>query len=406
MIATREVIHVSDVMASEAFAERDPPTVAAVELGGVRTLLVVPMLKDNVLIGALTLARQEVQPFSGRQIALVQNFASQAVIAIENARLLKGLRHSLEQQTATTDVLKVVSGSSGELQAVFDAILKNATTLCQASLGTMALYEEGGFRHVKLHGAPPAYVEAVRQTPLLFPKPGAPLDLVAKTKEYVHVPDYLQHPPEIQGRLAKLAGARTLLIVPMLKGQILVGVIGVYRHEVRPFSEDQIALMQNFATQAVIAIENARLLNELRQRTTDLTERTADLTEALERQTATSEVLQVISSSPGGLARYSTPCWKKPFVSATQSSEVSFAGRTKPRTSLPRIMPRLPSPRHAAIHKTLPIRKLLLVAWSRPELWFMSPMQRRSRATSNYAIRQPSQQWNLEANGQPRMSLC
>jgi GAF domain-containing protein len=287
MIATGEVIHLPDVIASEAFAERDPPTVAAVELGGVRTLLVVPMLKDNVLIGALTLARQEVQPFSGRQIALVQNFASQGVIAIENARLLKGLRQLLEQQTATSDVLKVVSGSSGELQAVFDAIIENATRLCQASLGTMAVYEEGGFRHVKLHGAPPAYMEAVRQTPLLLPKPGAPLDRVAKTKQYVHIPDYLQYPPEIQGRLAKMAGARTLLIVPMLKDQTLIGIIGVYRQEVRPFSEDQIALMQNFATQAVVAIENARLLNELRQ--------------SLDQQKATSEVLQVISSFPGDL---------------------------------------------------------------------------------------------------------
>ena len=280
---TKQVCHTAD-NAAEASPGR------ATTLGGARSTVCVPMLKDDALIGTITIYRQEVRPFTEKQVALLMNFAAQAVIAIENTRLLNELRQSLEQQTATADVLRIISSSSGELQPVFDTMVENATRICQASLGTMALYEDGGFRHVKLHGAPPAYVDAISQERLLYPKPGSPLDRVAKTKQFIHVPDYLQFPPEIQGGLAKFSGARTLLIVPMLKEQILVGIFGIYRQEVRPFTEDQIALMQNFAAQAVIAIDNARLLNELQQRTAEveklnrnLEQRVADQVGEIER---------------------------------------------------------------------------------------------------------------------------
>ena len=269
-IRSKRTVQVADLATTKPYIERHPLTVEAVELAGIRTGVVVPMLKDDDLVGVIAIHRREVHPFTDKQIAFVENFAAQAVIAIENARLLNELKQSLEQQTATAEVLKVIGSSSGELQPVFDAMLENATRICQASLGTLALYEEGGFLHVKLHGTPPEFDEAISRERLLFPKPSTPLDRVAKTKQLVHIPDYLQLPPEHQGNLARFAGARTMLIVPMLKDQLLVGVIGIYRQEVRPFTDDQIALMQNFAAQAVVAIDNTRLLNELRERTSEL----------------------------------------------------------------------------------------------------------------------------------------
>ena len=320
-VATKAAVHVADLAAERPYIEeRDPGYVAAVELGGVRTFLAVPMLKESELIGLFTVYRQEVRPFSDKQVALVTNFAAQAVIAIENARLLNELRQrttdlseALEQQTATSEVLKVISGSPSDLRPVFEAMLDNATRICQASLGTMALYENGGFRHVALHGAPAAYEELRAREPVIIPKAAQGLGRLASTKQVIHIADSLSEPPEARGGLTQLAAARTLLIVPMLKEQELVGSFGIYRQEVRPFTDKQIALVQNFAAQAVIAIENARLLNELRQRTTDLSE-------ALEQQTATSEVLQVISSSPGEL----DPVFAAMLASATHICEAKF----------------------------------------------------------------------------------
>ena len=248
------------------------------------------MLKENELIGLVAVARQEVRPFTDKQIELVKNFAAQAVIAIENTRLLNELREALEQQTATSAVLGIISSSPGELDPVFKAILENAARICQAQFGTLNIYDGTTFRSVALHNPPPEF--AMRLGEVIRPHPESGLGYVARTKQIAHIDDIRTRQPYLEGDkavvgLADLAGARTLLIVPMLKEGMLIGTIAIYRQEVRPFTDKQIALLQNFAAQAVIAIDNTRLLNELR--------------ESLEQQTATSEVLQVISSSPGDL---------------------------------------------------------------------------------------------------------
>ena len=304
MAATKQVLHVPDAAALPAYIERDPQVVEPVELGGVRTCLAVPMLREDTLIGALIVYRQEVRPFTDKQIALIANFAAQAVIAIENARLLNELRQSLEQQTATSEVLQVISSSPGALQPVFDAMLTNATRLCEASFGILLRYENAAFHVAASHNAPPAFVELRRREPTI--RASGVLRRVVATKQLLHISDCLEDASYKQGdadfvRFVDLCGARSFIAAPMLKDDELVGTITVFHQEVRPFTDKQIALVKNFAAQAVIAIENARLLNELRQRTDDLSQRTTDLTEALEQQTATSEVLQVISGSPGDL---------------------------------------------------------------------------------------------------------
>ena len=258
--------------------------VEAVEIGGVRTMLAVPMLKENDLIGAFTMNRQEVRLFTDKQIELVQNFAAQAVIAIENTRLLNELRQSLEQQTATADVLRVISSSPGELEPVFQAMLESATRICEAKIGNLLLFDGRNMRVVAMHNAPREHEEMRRRNPVI-PLERSIAGPLVRTKKLVFVADITAEEPYASSPLAKVGGARTAMEVPMLREDELVGAITIYREEVRPFTDKQIALLQSFAAQAVIAIENTRLLNELR--------------ESLEQQTATSEVLRVISSSPG-----------------------------------------------------------------------------------------------------------
>jgi GAF domain-containing protein/DNA-binding response OmpR family regulator/HAMP domain-containing protein len=285
--ATRMPVRVDDV-AADATYQIDSQRRGFVEQTGARSILDVPLLKDNELVGAINVYRTEVRPFSDKQVELLQNFAAQAVIAIENARLLTELRESLSQQTATADVLGVISRSPGDLGPVFQTILANATRLCEANFGILPLYEGGeNFRITAMYNVPAAFAELRRREPVFRT---ARTTRLAVTKQFIHIADILDDEEGNRGDAAafvKLTGARTLLLVPMLKEAELIGAIAIYRREVRSFTDKQVELVKNFAAQAVIAIENARLLTELR--------------ESLEQQTATSEVLGVISGSPGDL---------------------------------------------------------------------------------------------------------
>jgi class 3 adenylate cyclase len=308
MIAEKTVVQVADVKAEPAHI-RDPLAVAAVTLGGVRTNLSVPLLHKGEMIGAFFLSRQEVRPFTDKQIDLVKNFAAQAVIAIENARLLNELRQrtsdltqrtadltqALEQQTATSDVLQVISNSPGDLQPVFAAMLENAVRICDAKFGNIYRWDGDTLHLIATHNTPPAFAEARRRShPRLGPK--TPIGRMVATKTVNHVADlaadqgYIEQ--SVPGIVAavELGGVRTFLAVPMLKDNELIGAFILYRQKVRPFTDKQIALVTSFAAQAVIAIENARLLKELRERTDEverlnqqLEQRVADQVGEIER---------------------------------------------------------------------------------------------------------------------------
>ena len=278
---TKAVVHTADVRTEKSYIERDPSFFEFVDTSGARALMLVPMLKENELIGAFTIYRLEVRPFTDKQIDLVKNFAAQAVIAIENTRLLNELRQSLDQQTATADVLRVISSSPGELKPVFHSMLDKATQLCEAAFGTLFLMEGQSLRRVALHNAPAKYAEYADKNPLIPYHQSPGLNRLIETKQAVHVTDMMVEEPETP--VTKFGNARSLVTVPMLKDDELVGAIGIFRQEVRPFAEKQIELVTNFAAQAVIAIENARLLNELRQ--------------SLQQQIATADVLKIISRS-------------------------------------------------------------------------------------------------------------
>jgi GAF domain-containing protein len=261
---------------------------------GWRSMLVVPMLRKGVALGTIGITRREAGSFDDKTIDLLKTFADQAVIAIENARLFNETKEALEQQTATSEVLEVISSSPGDLDPVFNKMLENATRVCEANFGILNLWDGTHFRTVAGYNVPPAFA-AVRRDKPIEPHPQSLLYGVVKTHQIAHIHDARTIPGYLAGaptsvELVEVAGARTVVVVPMLKEDELIGTITIYRREVRPFTDKQIALLENFTRQAVIAIENTRLLRELR-------ERTEDLRESLQQQTATADVLKVISRS-------------------------------------------------------------------------------------------------------------
>src|SRR5215468_2123785 len=295
---SRKPLQIADLRQDQTYHDGHPLTVNAVDVAGIHTLAIVPMLKGDEFVGVIAIYRKEVRPFTDKQIELVQNFANQTVIAIEKARLLEELRQSL-QQTATSEVLRVISSSPGELEPVFEIMLQKAVPLCDAKFGILYLSEGNGFRTVAMHNVPPSLVQ-LRQNKLIHFPVDASVTRAAVTKQPCHQIDARTERSYIEGdsqfvAAVNLGGMRTVVSVPMLKDDKIIGVITIYRQEVRPFTDRQIELVTTFADQVAIALENARLLSELRQRTTDLSK-------ALDQQTATSEVLQSISSSSGELA--------------------------------------------------------------------------------------------------------
>ena len=309
-VIDRRPVHVHDLLGPEG--EQFPRSREFARTTNVRTVLCVPLLRDGESIGVIVVRRTEVRPFSDKQIALLQTFADQAVIAIGNVRLFeevqartRELSESLQQQTATADVLQIISSSPGDLAPVFERMLVNATRVCSAKFGTMLLAENGSMRPAAQYNVPAEFA-AARGDRVVTPPPKSPLAEAISTKQVVHVADmrtteaYLERSPaSIQ--LVELGGARTVAIVPMLRDDEVIGTITVYRNEVQLFSDKQIELLSNFAKQAVIAIENARLLKELRQRTDDLTKSLEDLRTAQDRLVQT-EKLASLGQLTAGIA--------------------------------------------------------------------------------------------------------
>ena len=266
MILEGKAVHIADIRADADY------TLADRQKFNVRTMLGIPMMRAGIAIGVIVLQRSSVRSFTSKQIELAETFADQAVIAIENVRLFEAeqartreLSEALEQQTATADVLKVISASPGELEPVFETMLGKATDICEANFGVLWQTEGQGYRAVATHGVPPAYSSEREREPVIFSGPEIPLGRVAQTKQILQIADIRNDVSYIKGfrpivNLADNGGARTLLMVPMLKENELIGAIAIYRQEVRLFTDKQIDLVQNFAAQAVIASDLPTIL--------------------------------------------------------------------------------------------------------------------------------------------------
>jgi signal transduction histidine kinase len=266
---TKQVAHIADITTIPSYVEGDPFVVAGVELAGYRTVLAAPMLKDNELIGAITSCRQEVRPFTDKQIELVKNFAAQAVIAIENTRLLNELRESLQQQTATADVLKVISRSTFDLQMVLDTLVESAAQLCDADSASIHRPQDNAYPCIASHGYSREFHQYLREHPIVAGR-GSAVGRAMSDGKIVHVPDVLADPDHLLVEQRKVGGYRTVLAVPLMREGLAIGIIRLTRNKVQPFTDKQIELVQTFADQAVIAIENVRLFDEIQDKNRQL----------------------------------------------------------------------------------------------------------------------------------------
>jgi len=271
LISGESIVQITDM--SEL--SNDPsgfPRAPAAAAQGFRTVLFVPLRKDGALLGTISAHRREVRPFSDKQIALLQSFAAQAVIAMENARLLTETREALAQQTATAEVLQVINSSPGDLAPVFDAIVEKAMRLCEATNGYLFTYDGDRYHPAAIHGDP-RLVEGHRQLGPFRPAANTGLERIRRGERLAHIPDVREvnvFRTGLLSQMAEISGVRSALAVALRRDDVLLGALGVYRREVRPFSDKEIALLESFAAHAVIAIDNARLLSEIRQRQEEL----------------------------------------------------------------------------------------------------------------------------------------